>query len=169
MSQLLMKLWKEGSFRHSSSGQMSPKDWKWPDLICICPDESIGTHKVGIGPKFWKLRPPPYHLHITSISKNCFILIWRYLHICRNSSVVFSQFSSQNENLNSNLLSNFTSQMYHLKTIVRLCWNAIFKEINGSNREAEKSILFVLHVHYFSSVIHLWSHLIWFQTDCKIT
>ena len=65
---------------------------------------------------------------------------------------MFSQFSSQNENLNSNLLSNFTSQMYHLKTIVR---NAIFKEINGANREAEKSILFVLHVHYFSSVITL--------------
>ena len=86
MSQLLMKLWKEGSFRHSSSGQMSPKDWKWPDLICICPDESIGTHKVGIGPIFWKLRPLQYHSNIDLQYQKIFITILEYSNICRNST-----------------------------------------------------------------------------------
>ena len=58
MPQLLVKLWKEGSFRRSSSGQMSAKFWKWADPDSTCPDERIGTRKVGIAPIFGKLGPP---------------------------------------------------------------------------------------------------------------
>ena len=61
MPQLLVKLWKEGSFRRSSSGQMSAKFWKWADPDSTCPDERIGTHKVGYWTHIWEIMTAAKH------------------------------------------------------------------------------------------------------------
>ena len=87
MPHLLVKLWKEGSFRRSSSGQMSAKVWKWADPDSTCPDERIGTHKVGYWTHIWEIMTAAKHPDIEPRYQNWLILKPGYPVICRNSTI----------------------------------------------------------------------------------